>query len=208
ARKPRYSVPFFLHPNPDVVLDPGAEVEVPVDPTYEHALLSLDDGADAGAAEAVHATCTRADIVSLWAIISVICWARALSGPTAAVICVETSARHWLAITCRVVICCSCCRPNVAAISACTSASPARAASISSLASAIWRVTRSLRPSRRSPVSIFTASMVGASRSVTAHAPASRPTACTRSDRATGCTTTESEGAVKLPIVCHVTRPS
>ena len=22
ARKPRYSVPFFLHPNPDVVLDP------------------------------------------------------------------------------------------------------------------------------------------------------------------------------------------
>jgi len=25
ARKPRYSVPFFLHPNPDVVLDPVAE---------------------------------------------------------------------------------------------------------------------------------------------------------------------------------------
>ncbi|MGB3380511.1 MAG: isopenicillin N synthase family oxygenase, partial [Rhodanobacter sp.] len=22
ARKPRYSVPFFLHPNPDVMLDP------------------------------------------------------------------------------------------------------------------------------------------------------------------------------------------
>jgi isopenicillin N synthase-like dioxygenase len=22
ARRPRYSIPFFLHPNPDVVLDP------------------------------------------------------------------------------------------------------------------------------------------------------------------------------------------
>jgi isopenicillin N synthase-like dioxygenase len=26
ARKPRYSVPYFLHPNPDVVLDPVARV--------------------------------------------------------------------------------------------------------------------------------------------------------------------------------------
>lgn len=32
ARKPRYSVPFFLHPNPDVVLDPVSECITPDNP--------------------------------------------------------------------------------------------------------------------------------------------------------------------------------
>jgi isopenicillin N synthase-like dioxygenase len=32
ARKPRYSVPFFLHPNPDVVLDPLASCITPDNP--------------------------------------------------------------------------------------------------------------------------------------------------------------------------------
>jgi len=32
ARKPRYSVPFFLHPNPDVVLDPLASCIMPDNP--------------------------------------------------------------------------------------------------------------------------------------------------------------------------------
>jgi isopenicillin N synthase-like dioxygenase len=32
ARKPRYSVPFFLHPNPDVVLDPLASCVTPDNP--------------------------------------------------------------------------------------------------------------------------------------------------------------------------------
>ncbi|BBD80467.1 isopenicillin N synthase family dioxygenase [Aerosticca soli] len=32
ARKPRYSVPFFLHPNPDVVLDPLPECVTPDNP--------------------------------------------------------------------------------------------------------------------------------------------------------------------------------
>jgi isopenicillin N synthase-like dioxygenase len=33
ARKPRYSVPFFLHPNPDVVLDPVPECITPGNPS-------------------------------------------------------------------------------------------------------------------------------------------------------------------------------
>ena len=33
ARKPRYSVPFFLHPNPDVVLDPVPECITPDNPS-------------------------------------------------------------------------------------------------------------------------------------------------------------------------------
>jgi isopenicillin N synthase-like dioxygenase len=33
ARKPRYSVPFFLHPNPDVVLDPLASCITPDNPS-------------------------------------------------------------------------------------------------------------------------------------------------------------------------------
>lgn len=33
ARKPRYSVPFFLHPNPDVVLDPLASCVTPDNPS-------------------------------------------------------------------------------------------------------------------------------------------------------------------------------
>jgi isopenicillin N synthase-like dioxygenase len=32
ARKPRYSVPFFLHPNPDVALDPVPECITPDNP--------------------------------------------------------------------------------------------------------------------------------------------------------------------------------
>jgi isopenicillin N synthase-like dioxygenase len=33
ARKPRYSVPYFLHPNPDVVLDPVPECITPDNPS-------------------------------------------------------------------------------------------------------------------------------------------------------------------------------
>jgi len=41
ARKPRYSVPFFLHPNPDVVLDPLPECITPDNPSrYETSLTS------------------------------------------------------------------------------------------------------------------------------------------------------------------------
>ena len=41
ARKPRYSVPFFLHPNPDVVLDPLPECVTPENPSrYDTSLTS------------------------------------------------------------------------------------------------------------------------------------------------------------------------
>jgi isopenicillin N synthase-like dioxygenase len=41
ARKPRYSVPFFLHPNPDVVLDPLPECVTPDNPSrYDTSLTS------------------------------------------------------------------------------------------------------------------------------------------------------------------------
>ncbi|MGN2244523.1 isopenicillin N synthase family dioxygenase [Frateuria sp. GZRR33] len=41
ARKPRYSVPFFLHPNPDVVLDPLPECVTPDNPSrYDTSLSS------------------------------------------------------------------------------------------------------------------------------------------------------------------------
>jgi isopenicillin N synthase-like dioxygenase len=41
ARKPRYSVPFFLHPNPDVVLDPVAECITPDNPSrYDSSITS------------------------------------------------------------------------------------------------------------------------------------------------------------------------
>ena len=41
ARKPRYSVPFFLHPNPDVVLDPVPECVTPDNPSrYDTSLTS------------------------------------------------------------------------------------------------------------------------------------------------------------------------
>ena len=41
ARKPRYSVPFFLHPNPDVALDPLPECVTPDNPSrYDNSLTS------------------------------------------------------------------------------------------------------------------------------------------------------------------------
>lgn len=41
ARKPRYSVPFFLHPNPDVVLDPVDACITPDNPSrYETSITS------------------------------------------------------------------------------------------------------------------------------------------------------------------------
>ena len=41
ARKPRYSVPFFLHPNPDVVLDPVPECVTPDNPSrYAESITS------------------------------------------------------------------------------------------------------------------------------------------------------------------------
>jgi isopenicillin N synthase-like dioxygenase len=41
ARKPRYSVPFFLHPNPDVVLDPLPGCITPDNPSrYDTSLTS------------------------------------------------------------------------------------------------------------------------------------------------------------------------
>jgi len=41
ARKPRYSVPFFLHPNPDVVLDPVPECVTPDNPSrYDSSITS------------------------------------------------------------------------------------------------------------------------------------------------------------------------
>jgi isopenicillin N synthase-like dioxygenase len=41
ARKPRYSVPFFLHPNPDVVLDPVPECITPDNPSrYSESITS------------------------------------------------------------------------------------------------------------------------------------------------------------------------
>lgn len=41
ARKPRYSVPFFLHPNPDVVLDPVPECITPDNPSrYDTSITS------------------------------------------------------------------------------------------------------------------------------------------------------------------------
>ncbi len=41
ARKPRYSVPFFLHPNPDVVLDPVPECVSPDNPSrYDSSITS------------------------------------------------------------------------------------------------------------------------------------------------------------------------
>ncbi len=41
ARKPRYSVPFFLHPNPDVVLDPVPECITPENPSrYDRSITS------------------------------------------------------------------------------------------------------------------------------------------------------------------------
>lgn len=41
ARKPRYSVPFFLHPNPDVVLDPVSQCVTPENPSrYSDSITS------------------------------------------------------------------------------------------------------------------------------------------------------------------------
>jgi isopenicillin N synthase-like dioxygenase len=41
ARKPRYSVPFFLHPNPDVVLDPLPQCVTPDNPRrYDTSITS------------------------------------------------------------------------------------------------------------------------------------------------------------------------
>ena len=41
ARKPRYSVPFFLHPNPDVVLDPVVQCITPDNPSrYSDSITS------------------------------------------------------------------------------------------------------------------------------------------------------------------------
>ena len=41
ARKPRYSVPYFLHPNPDVVLDPVSECITPDNPSrYDTSITS------------------------------------------------------------------------------------------------------------------------------------------------------------------------
>ncbi|WP_158884517.1 2-oxoglutarate and iron-dependent oxygenase domain-containing protein [Rhodanobacter sp. L36] len=41
ARKPRYSVPYFLHPNPDVVLDPVPECITAENPSrYENSITS------------------------------------------------------------------------------------------------------------------------------------------------------------------------
>lgn len=41
ARKPRYSVPFFLHPNPDVVLDPLPQCVTPDNPSrYDTSITS------------------------------------------------------------------------------------------------------------------------------------------------------------------------
>jgi isopenicillin N synthase-like dioxygenase len=41
ARKPRYSVPFFLHPNPDVVLDPLPQCVTPDNPSrYDTSMTS------------------------------------------------------------------------------------------------------------------------------------------------------------------------
>ena len=41
ARKPRYSVPYFLHPNPDVVLDPVPECITPDSPSrYDTSITS------------------------------------------------------------------------------------------------------------------------------------------------------------------------
>jgi isopenicillin N synthase-like dioxygenase len=41
ARKPRYSVPYFLHPNPDVVLDPVPECITPDNPSrYDTSISS------------------------------------------------------------------------------------------------------------------------------------------------------------------------
>jgi isopenicillin N synthase-like dioxygenase len=41
ARKPRYSVPFFLHPNPDVVLDPVPECVTADNPSrYDESITS------------------------------------------------------------------------------------------------------------------------------------------------------------------------
>jgi isopenicillin N synthase-like dioxygenase len=41
ARKSRYSVPFFLHPNPDVVLDPVAQCVTPDNPSrYDDSITS------------------------------------------------------------------------------------------------------------------------------------------------------------------------
>ncbi len=41
ARQPRYSVPFFLHPNPDVVLDPVPECITPDNPSrYDSSITS------------------------------------------------------------------------------------------------------------------------------------------------------------------------
>jgi isopenicillin N synthase-like dioxygenase len=43
ARKPRYSVPFFLHPNPDVVLDPVPQCVTPDNPKrYDTPITSHD----------------------------------------------------------------------------------------------------------------------------------------------------------------------
>ena len=40
ARKPRYSVPYFLHPNPDVVLDPVPECITPDNPSRYNTSIS------------------------------------------------------------------------------------------------------------------------------------------------------------------------
>ena len=40
ARKPRYSVPFFLHPNPDVVLDPVPECITPDNPSRYYSSIT------------------------------------------------------------------------------------------------------------------------------------------------------------------------
>jgi isopenicillin N synthase-like dioxygenase len=40
ARKPRYSVPYFLHPNPDVVLDPLPQTITPDNPSRYHTSIT------------------------------------------------------------------------------------------------------------------------------------------------------------------------
>jgi len=43
ARQPRYSVPFFLHPNPDVVLDPLAQCITPDNPRRYDTSITADE---------------------------------------------------------------------------------------------------------------------------------------------------------------------
>ncbi|MER3546116.1 MAG: flavonol synthase [Rhodanobacteraceae bacterium] len=43
ARKPRYSIPFFLHPNPDVVLDPLPSCVTPGNPRRYHTPITAHE---------------------------------------------------------------------------------------------------------------------------------------------------------------------